>query len=273
MAEENVELLHRFIEGFNEGDLEACIVLVDPETEFITRTIAVEGGGFRGAEGVRAAFESYRDAFPDFEVEIVDTFDLDELLLIQGTSEGHWHGQCRSIRAGHLDGPAMARRKAASLARPQERGGLAAGRCRACDSHVIPVSEENLELLREFVERFNEGDVEALLPLADPDVEFRTLTVALEGGTFRGLDGLRQAFAAYREAFPDFELEIMDTPDLEDLILMRARVKGHGTGSAAPFEQGLWIVHQWRDGKLLRSYSYRTKGEALKAAAELGDAE
>ena len=49
MSQENVELLHRAYDAFNRRDLDALLALCDPDVEFISYTMQVEGGDpYRG---------------------------------------------------------------------------------------------------------------------------------------------------------------------------------------------------------------------------------
>ena len=44
-SQENVELIYRGIDAYNRRDLDAFLALCDPEVEFYSRLIEVEGGG------------------------------------------------------------------------------------------------------------------------------------------------------------------------------------------------------------------------------------
>jgi ketosteroid isomerase-like protein len=49
MSQENLELLHRAYDAFNRRDLDALLALCDPDVEFISYTMQVEGGDpYRG---------------------------------------------------------------------------------------------------------------------------------------------------------------------------------------------------------------------------------
>jgi ketosteroid isomerase-like protein len=59
---DNVELVRRSFEAMSAWDVEALLRLYDPDVEFIPLTGSrVEGGGYRGHEGVRAYFAEARD--------------------------------------------------------------------------------------------------------------------------------------------------------------------------------------------------------------------
>jgi hypothetical protein len=55
MSEENVELVHRLADAFNQHDLDAFLGLIDPQAEFVSRIVELEGGEpYRGHDGMRS---------------------------------------------------------------------------------------------------------------------------------------------------------------------------------------------------------------------------
>ena len=67
-------------------------------------------------------------------------------------------------------------------------------------------------------------------------------------------------------AFPDFSAEPLEVRDLGDLVLGALHVRGHGAGSDVQFDQTIWQIGEWRDGKLLWFRTYPGEREALEAA-------
>ena len=65
------------------------------------------------------------------------------------------------------------------------------------------MSKENVELLRDTIDRWNRG--EAVLYAFHPDVEFLPRRVATEG-VYRGLAGVERFFADTEQVFDRFEL-------------------------------------------------------------------
>jgi ketosteroid isomerase-like protein len=131
------------------------------------------------------------------------------------------------------------------------------------------VSQENVDLGRQFVEAFNRGDVDACLGFMDPDVDFSPIEVGLEGAaSLRGHEGFRGWWDTQHAIFPDIAVEIHEIRDLGDLIIMRSNLSGHGAGSDAFFEQPLWVLAKWRDGHVVTWRSFANEDEIL-AAVEL----
>ena len=129
------------------------------------------------------------------------------------------------------------------------------------------MSEENVELQYRAADAFNRRDLDAILALADPDVEFTSRLVGVEGGgPYRGHDGLCSWWEDLLGVYPDFRGKIEDVRDFGDVTVARLRLRGHGTGSDAPIEQTSWFVIEWRDNKAIWWRVVLSESEALEAA-------
>jgi ketosteroid isomerase-like protein len=110
-------------------------------------------------------------------------------------------------------------------------------------------------------------DLDAFLALCDPDVEFISLLMQVEGGNpYRGHDGVRSWWERLLGISPDFRAEIEELRDLGDLTLARARSHGHGVASEAPMEQTFWQLAEWRRKKVIWWRFARSEAEALESA-------
>ncbi len=128
------------------------------------------------------------------------------------------------------------------------------------------MSEENIELLHRAIDAFNRRDLDDFLALADPEIELTPLNLELEGGAYRGHDGLRSFWREYTDVFPDFQSEVEEVRELGEMTLARVRLTGHGTGSAVPFEGPIWQLARWRSGLCVWWRSFRSEEDALAAA-------
>ena len=68
------------------------------------------------------------------------------------------------------------------------------------------------------------------------------------------------------DAFPDWRSELVELRDGGDATVGLARIRGHGRESGAAFDQTIWQVLQWRNGKCVRMISYDSEAEALETA-------
>jgi len=131
------------------------------------------------------------------------------------------------------------------------------------------MSEENVELAYRAIDAMNQRDLDAFLGLMDDDVEAVSRLVAVEGG-LHGHDGVRRWWENWFGAFPDYTVEIVDVSDLGDVIVAALRAVGHGAASALPFEDVVWNVSRWRNGKCVWWRVLNTRDEALEAAGLSG---
>jgi ketosteroid isomerase-like protein len=91
MSEENVELLRRFTEAFNRGNLAGAIALVDPppEFEFVGSGVIPDLAGVqRGPEGLRRAVETFWGEFDDAHAELHELIDAGDEVFVSATFRG-----------------------------------------------------------------------------------------------------------------------------------------------------------------------------------------
>ncbi len=87
MSEENVQLVRRLLEAFNERDVEGFAGLTTPDFEWSPSVVAVDGEIFRGREGIEAYFGRMRDAWEEFKMladDVREVRDLDDRVLVVG---------------------------------------------------------------------------------------------------------------------------------------------------------------------------------------------
>jgi ketosteroid isomerase-like protein len=128
------------------------------------------------------------------------------------------------------------------------------------------MSEENVELYRRGIEAFNRRDLDAFLALAHADVVGISRVLAIEGDSYRGHDGTREWWNDLLGVFPDFRIEVVWVRDAGDLTVSELQNSAHGEGSAAPLEEVVWQVSEWRDGRVVRWQIYDSEQDALEAA-------
>jgi ketosteroid isomerase-like protein len=129
------------------------------------------------------------------------------------------------------------------------------------------MSQENVELYYRVTAAINRRDLDAVLTLSDPDIEFVPRIVEVEGGgSYCGHDGVRSWWENLFGVFPDFRSEVEEVRDLGDVTVARVRLCGQGMGSDAPTEQRSWVVYEWRDMKTIWWGTFRSEAEALEAA-------
>ncbi|MEK6327091.1 MAG: nuclear transport factor 2 family protein [Actinomycetota bacterium] len=127
------------------------------------------------------------------------------------------------------------------------------------------MSQENVELVHRACDAINRRDLGALLALMDDEVESVSRIAAMEGG-LHGHDGIRRWWDNWLDAFPDYNIAVVEVRDLGDVALASLRAVGHGAGSDLPFEDTIWHASRWRRGNCVWWRTFYTLDEALEAA-------
>jgi ketosteroid isomerase-like protein len=132
------------------------------------------------------------------------------------------------------------------------------------------MSQENVEAFGRAVEAMNRGDVEALLPELDPEVEWRMAIQELVGGVagvYRGHDGVREYFRDMDEAFAEAVLDYPDVRDLGDRVLATGNFRTRGRHSGLVAESPVAaLVYAGADGKATKVLTFLDPQKALEAA-------
>jgi ketosteroid isomerase-like protein len=134
------------------------------------------------------------------------------------------------------------------------------------------VSEQNIELHRRLVKAFNARDVEAIISLCDPRIEFHSVFAAVGAVTvFHGHDGMRKWHRDLEDVWgDDFRAEPEAYFDLGEHTLMFHVLHGRGKQSGAEVAMPFAQVCRWRDGVGVYSKMYASREDAL---GDLGVAE
>jgi steroid delta-isomerase-like uncharacterized protein len=127
--------------------------------------------------------------------------------------------------------------------------------------------EENVELVRRAMKAWNSENIDEVIALSDPDVEFVSIFAGMEGRTYRGYDGLREYFADMRDTWSEFHRDIEKMIDAGDeRVVVFFGLRGTARASGAPVEEEVTTVFRLREGRLHRMVVYRDREEALKDA-------
>jgi ketosteroid isomerase-like protein len=132
------------------------------------------------------------------------------------------------------------------------------------------MSQENVELLRRFIEAFNRGDLEAALALADapPEFEFVPSGVLIPdlASVQRGPEGLRRVAEVFWGEFDDPHVEVHELIDAGDQVFTSFTFRGRGKQSGAETSWDTWSVWTVRDGMIVHWEGFTDQDAALEAA-------
>ena len=88
MSQQRVDQLLRAYEALNSGDLDAVTARLPANFEFIPPPMLPEGGAFQGPEGLRQLWETWTATFPDFRIDIEETIDAGDTVIVMAAVSG-----------------------------------------------------------------------------------------------------------------------------------------------------------------------------------------
>ena len=125
------------------------------------------------------------------------------------------------------------------------------------------MSQENVEIVRAFVQAWNARDMDAVREMHDPDVILRTAEGWPERGPFVGREAVMREFERYRETWDADTLEpIGDISDAADRVVLR--VIWHGAGYGPESNMEFTVVFMVRKGKFFGYEFFWNHAEALE---------
>jgi uncharacterized protein len=130
------------------------------------------------------------------------------------------------------------------------------------------MSQENVEIVRSGYEAFARGDIEGVLEIMDPEVDWAPALGPLLGvGPVRGREALRRFLTEdIPSGFDDFESRPLSIEDLGDSVLVHTHFVGRGRASGVPTSLEAFSLITLRDGKTVSYRDFETRAAALEAA-------
>ena len=127
------------------------------------------------------------------------------------------------------------------------------------------MSQENVEIVRRWIDLFNRRDIEALVSLTEPGFEMKSLLVAIESDA-RGYAEFPHAyFEQIDDAYEHFQSVPDEFIDAGAAVLVVTHLEWRGKRSGAygqtPIVAAFWL----RDGKVYREETFTDRAEAVEA--------
>ena len=98
-----------------------------------------------------------------------------------------------------------------------------------------------------------------------PDAEASWSTTNPEARTYRGHEGLMQAFSEWMGAFEEYYIDAIEFIAAGDHVVVPTRQRGTGKGSGVPVELEVTVVYTLGKGKITALREYDTLEQALEA--------
>ncbi len=128
------------------------------------------------------------------------------------------------------------------------------------------MSQENVEIVREWIDAFNRGGLEESMHLLDPEIEWTTTKAYLEAGTYEGHEGVRKYVRKATAAWEDVQLEPETLIDAGQRVVVPLRVTARGRQAHTAGELKWALLAEIQGGMIVRMRNYENETEALKAA-------
>ena len=131
---------------------------------------------------------------------------------------------------------------------------------------------ENVQLLREFFDAWNRGDLEWILEHLSPDWEYRTaqLFPGIDPVS-RGKEGFTKFWNTLRDPWESISMELEHVEDLGDRVLTLHTFYGRGKASGVEVTLKYANISTFRAGLVSRSVGYGDDWAAALEAAGLSE--
>jgi ketosteroid isomerase-like protein len=127
------------------------------------------------------------------------------------------------------------------------------------------MSQENVEIVRRFIEAYNRRDLEEIAETIDPTFEFVSRFVGLES-VHRASEGFpRTYFEMLDEAYERFDVVLGEYIDAGAAVLAAGRAEWRGKASGLEGETAILPAFWLRAGKVFRAETFTDRAEALEA--------
>ena len=128
------------------------------------------------------------------------------------------------------------------------------------------MSQENVEVVRRFLVMMDRGNYDAAVREFDPDAKWHN-TGAFPGPTIcSGPAEIAAFWKALLEGFEDAELDIEESAEIGDTVVVGLHSQARGRASGAPVDVRWGISFRFERGSIIRADVYGAYGRALEAA-------
>jgi ketosteroid isomerase-like protein len=131
------------------------------------------------------------------------------------------------------------------------------------------MSQENVQAVRQIIDRWNAGDVDGWLEPAHPDIEWSSAVLRqVEGAgasVYRGKDELQRFWQDWHELW-DLTIEPAEVRDLGETVVVLGHMRTRGNMSGVDLERPVGYVFEFEDRLIRRARAFLTAEEALEAA-------
>jgi ketosteroid isomerase-like protein len=132
------------------------------------------------------------------------------------------------------------------------------------------MSKQNVEIVNAAFDAYFRGDMDSALRFVDPEIVVLQRPELPDAMPRRGHAGVVEAISMWPDQWDDYQLEVVETLDAGDYVIVKSHHRGRGKGSGIDVEDEIWYVFGFRDAKVAEWRMFGTEREALEAAGRSG---
>jgi len=127
------------------------------------------------------------------------------------------------------------------------------------------VLQENVEIVRAWIDAFNRGGIEETMRYLDPDIEWSTTVTNLKAGTYYGHEGVRQWMQGALADWESLRVEPERFIDAAEQVVIPLQITARAkTGTPVVFN--FTTLAELQRGMIVRIRNYTNRADALEAA-------
>ncbi|MDX6616126.1 MAG: uncharacterized protein QOD60_1217 [Solirubrobacterales bacterium] len=126
------------------------------------------------------------------------------------------------------------------------------------------MDEESAELIRGVFAAIAAGDLDQLLTLTDPEVEWHSFFSVGESGEYRGHQELGDYLGDLSEAWEELRPVLDDHLRAGDIVIAVGRIEYRGRESGVETTAPAGWMFELKDGKVLRFRAFRDPEQVLR---------
>jgi len=128
------------------------------------------------------------------------------------------------------------------------------------------MSEEDVELVRRSLERFNRGALGAQTSEFDPQIEWHDQRELPGATVHHGLDATVEHLRSVQRILPGYRVDADELVDAGGTVVVSGRVSARGGASDVPVDRPFFAAITIRSGLIRRVAIFASRAEALEAA-------
>jgi ketosteroid isomerase-like protein len=261
MSQQNVELVRRWFQLFDRGEMEAALQHVDPAIETIEGAELPGAARYLGHAGLATAYDHWAGQWDHFRMELNELIDAgsDVVAITRHHGTGRASGVAVAAHVAYVftvkDDKLVRLRVFNTKAQALEAVGL----------REQAISPHNVDVVRRSFEAFDARDVDDLVNTSDPEAEWLPFPAQLEGIVYRGHEGIRQFVRDMDEDWEAFRIEPLELHNRGERVAVIGRVRALGRHSTLDIDSLAGFVFELRGGRIRGVTSHSNPDAALEA--------